>query len=223
MARTDSGGWWFLEQMHRDLRESIQIGAALAGVVAIAGCGGRTEGAPVDAPNAGSGGSAGHIQTAALSDLDAGPVSDAGSAPVPAPGPRPVPALESLPAEQLGCVGPTHDDGYHGQCCFTQRCYVPAPGAACSEDYWGRELLNVVPPGSGTCSCGPGGREPVSGPFAPNLSVPASLPEADVASPPEGSCCYVVGSIGCTGRPFVVNEAQRVADCAWRDDWGLFA
>jgi hypothetical protein len=38
---------------------------------------------------------------------------------------------------------------------------------------------------------------------------------------PEGTCCYLVGSIGCEGRPLVVAGAAIVAPVVPRDDWCL--
>jgi hypothetical protein len=36
---------------------------------------------------------------------------------------------------------------------------------------------------------------------------------------PEGTCCYLVGSIGCEGRPLLVDGAAIVAPLSRRGDW----
>jgi hypothetical protein len=119
------------------------------------------------------------------------------------------PALEPYALDDLGCLGPTLDGGYDGQCCVSALCYTPAEGAclAASE----RPPI-PLPLGSGTCSCpvGEGSNLTVRGPYAPN---PGGSPSQD------GTCCYLVGSIGCEGRPFVVAGAAIVAPLARRGDW----
>ena len=93
-------------------------------------------------------------------------------------------------------------------------CYTPDPGVACALDLNTTELHRLLPPGSGTCGCGLGSdRAPnVAGPFAPN--------PADDSARSEGSCCYVIGRIGCTGRPLIVQGALQLAPLTERADWG---
>jgi hypothetical protein len=61
--------------------------------------------------------------------------------------------------------------------------------------------------GSGSCLCGD---TPIQGPFAKN---PAHDPEM------AGTCCYVVSSITCEGRPLLVDGTPLVSEvtqrCAW--------
>ncbi|MFO0592968.1 MAG: hypothetical protein U0441_35835 [Polyangiaceae bacterium] len=93
------------------------------------------------------------------------------------------------------CVGPVYNDdfGYHGQCCYEEHCIQP-------DANWQCEAPNVapitdLPPGSGTCEC-----EMRQGPF--------------LNSDPNDSqkCCYLVGSIGCDGRPLMIEGEARLAD-----------
>ena len=102
-------------------------------------------------------------------------------------------ALGALP--ELTCVGPIYDGedfGYHGQCCFEVHCAAPVGNTCVSPD---QAALTNLPPGSGECEC-----DTRSGPFQ------NSDPEAaDV-------CCYLVGSIGCDGRPLMIEGAPRLAE-----------
>lgn len=106
-----------------------------------------------------------------------------------------VDTLEPLPALPL-CEGPTYTDpmgGYSGQCCYEVHCAAPTDDNLCvgpSE----ADLTNL-PPGSGTCECGSR-----SGPFA----------NADPAA--VEACCYLVGVIGCEGRPLMIAGEARLAD-----------
>ncbi len=190
----------FLERLRRELSEAIQIGAALASAVVLTGCQARADDVPHDDEDD--------------SDM-VGSSSDEPKMPADA---APAVALDPTPAGMLGCYGPIHDGGYYGQCCFTQRCHDPAEGEECDE-----LGLQVRPPGSGTCGCSVEERAALTGPFAPSPTVFPSAEEETYAPTSEGSCCYVVGSISCVGRPFVVSGAQRVAGPVWRSDWGLFA
>jgi hypothetical protein len=118
-------------------------------------------------------------------------------------------ALEPYPLDALGCFGPILDGGYKGQCCTTARCYTPDAGT-CVGPQAGPPI--PLPPGSGSCGCltTDDANSAVRGPYAPNSEGMAS---------PEGSCCYLVGSIGCEGRPLIVNERPVVAPLALRSDW----
>ena len=106
-------------------------------------------------------------------------------------------------------MGPTYDGGYAGQCCISAHCYTPDAGACLAAD---QRPPIPLPPGSGSCGCSPEGvgRSTLKGPYAPN---PDGMPF------PDGSCCYLVGAIGCEGRPLVVEGTAIVAPLAARDDW----
>ncbi|AUX36733.1 MULTISPECIES: hypothetical protein [Sorangium] len=102
------------------------------------------------------------------------------------------------------CVGPFHDGGYEGQCCYEVHCTAPVDGA-CPAASAAAPHLDGLPPGSGTCMCdgdGEGGAESIQGPYANRA-----------ASDP-ASCCYLVGAIGCEGRPLLVRGEPRVAPLA---------
>ena len=58
----------------------------------------------------------------------------------------------------------------------------------------------------------------IEGPFARNASHPD-----DSARDPAATCCYVIGTGDCFGRPFVVEGLARIAPLAARSDWNLFA
>ncbi len=142
----------FLEYFHRDLRESIGAGAALA-VLSLAGCGGEAT-LSTDDPNAtptdGSGGGGGSGGSAAEA--------------------TPHTALASLapyPSDGIGCFGPISDSLLYGpQCCFEARCYAPADGAGCATSFESAELAELRPPGSGSSGCQveDEGRPSMSGP-----------------------------------------------------------
>ena len=51
---------------------------------------------------------------------------------------------------------------------------------------------------------------PFEGPFADN---PAHVPTQP------GTCCYVVSSIGCDGRPLLVEGVRRISALTRRCDW----
>ncbi|WP_437588256.1 hypothetical protein [Sorangium sp. So ce1000] len=102
------------------------------------------------------------------------------------------------------CVGPFHDGGYYGQCCYKVHCTAPVNGACPAASEAAPHLENL-PPGSGTCTCsaeGEGAAGWIQGPYANRT-----------ASDP-ASCCYLVGSISCEGRPLLVRGEPRVAPLA---------
>ncbi|WP_437795147.1 hypothetical protein [Sorangium sp. So ce693] len=102
------------------------------------------------------------------------------------------------------CVGPFHDGGYYGQCCYEVHCTAPV-GGACPAATEAAPHLDDLPPGSGTCTCsaeGEGAAGWIQGPYANRT-----------ASDP-ASCCYLVGSISCEGRPLLVRGEPRVAPLA---------
>jgi hypothetical protein len=108
------------------------------------------------------------------------------------------------------CSGPSYGDGgqpsgYEGQCCVEPLCFTPESGECPAADKVGWQELPGFPPGSGSCGC-----SPVEGPFAPRA-------EHDASS--TGRCCYLVGSIGCEGRPLLVAGVPRVAGGTRRADW----
>jgi len=94
------------------------------------------------------------------------------------------------------CRGPYYDDGggFFGQCCDDVLCTTPVNGA-CPSTADARAVLTGLPPGSGSCEC-----EPLRGPYANT--------DADSAD----ACCYLVGSIGCEGRPLLVHGEARLAE-----------
>jgi hypothetical protein len=120
---------------------------------------------------------------------------------------------EEYSLELIGCGGENGGGfGFHGQCCYTALCYesvecLPADSLELPQK------LQGFPPGSGRCTCSLDGREIVSGPFSPN-------PE-DPKVPSSGNCCYVVGGIGCDGRPLMIDGMARVAPVVVRSDWGV--
>lgn len=115
--------------------------------------------------------------------------------------------------DDLGCAGPVHDGGYYGQCCVEALCYSPNAGACMvATDPLLPSTLSGFPPGSGSCSCSELGMAAVAGPYAPNPNNPDE---------PDGTCCYLVGSIACTGRPLCVEGEQVVAAVVRRSDWTL--
>lgn len=122
---------------------------------------------------------------------------------------------DEYPLELLGCGGENHGGGfgYHGQCCFKALCYESAECLPASSPELSQQLPNF-PPGSGRCTCTLPGREAISGPFSPNSEDP------DL---PEGNCCYVVGGIGCDGRPLMIDGTARVAPVVARSDWGAWS
>ncbi|WP_438016012.1 hypothetical protein WMF18_34975 [Sorangium sp. So ce315] len=116
------------------------------------------------------------------------------------------------------CVGPFHDGGYYGQCCYEVHCAAPVDGA-CPAVAEAKPHLQGLPPGSGSCMCdgdGEGGAGSIQGPYA----------NRDASDP--ASCCYLVGHIACEGRPLLVGGEPRVAPLsrapsAWsRTDWQRF-
>ena len=102
---------------------------------------------------------------------------------------------ELQPTPELTCVGPVYNDdfGYHGQCCYEVHCAAPDSNGVCATP--GNAQLSDLPPGSGTCEC-----SERSGPYA--NSDPAAAE----------ACCYLVGSIGCDGRPLMIGGEPRLAD-----------
>ncbi len=98
------------------------------------------------------------------------------------------------PTPETSCTGPVYNDdsGYSGQCCYEVHCAVPTEDGECVAPHYAE--LTDLPPGSGTCECATR-----LGPYLNN----------DASS--EEKCCYQVGSIGCAGRPLMVDGAPRLA------------
>jgi hypothetical protein len=112
--------------------------------------------------------------------------------------------IAQAPANTSECTGDAGFTGpYYGSCCTDLHCYTPTAGtcvaAASLSPHQQPELTPRLPPGSGTCMCGT-----TLGPFA---------------SADSTQCCYVVGSIGCTGRPLREGDAALVAAVVMRADW----
>jgi len=205
-----------LMQLGRELRESIHAGAALAALTLAAGCGGKdVAGTEVR--------TADHPSTTPV-NTPTTPTTEASDAATDASGVALSPDLphETYSLAQIGCFGPSHGGGYDGQCCFQAHCYTPEAGAAClGADSSALRTKIHLPIGSGDCGCSVAeqGREFLTGPFASN---PADESEGDAGGDQRsGSCCYVVGSISCTGRPFCVDGAWLVAEAVARADWLL--
>jgi hypothetical protein len=125
--------------------------------------------------------------------------------------------LQAYPLEPLGCRSTAMIDGFHGPCCVEAHCYTPEDGRACvAEPPLQTALYGLVPvpSGSGFCSCSlPDSTAQIAGPFAPN-------PEAEA---PADECCYLVGKVGCTGRPLTVAGQAVIAALVSRSDWAPFA
>jgi len=114
--------------------------------------------------------------------------------------------LSPYPVGALGCSGPEHDGGYYGQCCAEALCYTPDDGSECVASEAAPNKLGTFY-GSGSCLCG---AEPIRGPFAAN-------PAHDPAQ--AGTCCYVISSITCEGRPLLVDGAPLLSALTRRRDW----
>lgn len=115
--------------------------------------------------------------------------------------------LTPYPVGTLGCTGPEHDGGYYGQCCAEALCYTPDDGSECVGPDEAPQKLNTFY-GSGSCLCG----DAIQGPFAEN---PTHEPEKP------GTCCYVIASITCEGRPLLVDGAPILSALTGRCDWVL--
>ncbi|MEP7051970.1 MAG: hypothetical protein ABJB12_16515 [Pseudomonadota bacterium] len=101
--------------------------------------------------------------------------------------------LPALPADAVQCTGPDYDGGYHGQCCGEVKCLPPQSGKCASA-----ETAELGSYGSGACLCGDG----KTGPYARG-----------------SACCYVVHSIGCEGRPLLVEGDAVVSPLGLKSDW----
>lgn len=99
---------------------------------------------------------------------------------------------------------------YSGQCCVEPHCFTPETGECPPPNETTDSMLPGLPPGSGSCGCTPQGAEAVQGPFAPR-------DDEDLGE--SGSCCYLVASIGCVGRPLLVAGRARAATGRFRSDW----
>jgi hypothetical protein len=97
------------------------------------------------------------------------------------------------PTPDPTCYGPVLDGGYVGQCCDEVLCTAPVDGA-CPAAEGAAQHLTGLPPGSGRCMCGE-----IRGPYA------------NRAATDPASCCYLVGAIGCEGRPLLVDGEPRLA------------
>ena len=204
-----------LTQLGRELRESIHAGAALAALTLAAGCGGKDVASPEVR-------TADHSSTTTVDTM----TTDGTKAVTSTPEASDAATSPNLPQQtyslaQLGCFGPGYDGGYYGQCCFEAQCYTPEAGEACLGAEDGQALRSKIrlPLGSGDCGCNvpEQGREYLTGPFA---SYPADNSEGDAGGDPRsGSCCYVIGSISCTGRPFCVDGTLLLAEAVARADW----
>ncbi len=111
-------------------------------------------------------------------------------------------SLAQVPAASIRCFGDGNEP-FHGGCCTHVHCYTPTSDT-CVEPIEIAQRLGFTPRlpiGSGTCFCGQ-----TAGPFA--------QPDGGVAE-----CCYVVGTMGCSGRPLREDESTIVAPVVMRADW----
>lgn len=115
-------------------------------------------------------------------------------------------ALAQVPSGSIQCTGDAGTAGpFFGACCTNVHCYPPTDETCAAPNAIGphttMQFEPRLPPGSGTCMCGQ-----TQGPFAQ----------------PDGGqtqCCYVVGTIGCVGRPLRDDETAVVASVVSRSDW----
>jgi hypothetical protein len=121
------------------------------------------------------------------------------------------PVLPELPGPDGGypsCTG-TGTPGLSGPCCVSVHCIEsPDAGAGCpagaAVDY---HSLGYSGLGSGSCQCGGS----IEGPY--------STESAQGYSDTHGPCCYTIGVMGCTGRPFVISGKARLAALVRGEGW----
>jgi hypothetical protein len=187
------------------LEQALGSGATLA-LLSLPACGGSAmSGGTAGAPGASGAASAGEGGTNIAGGVSAG-VGGGSAAGAAGESSQP---LTPYPVSALGCTGPEHDGGYYGRCCAEALCYTPDDGSQCVPPAEAPQKLGTFY-GSGSCLCG--GEEPIQGPFAQN---PAHTPEQP------GTCCYVISSITCEGRPLLVDGAPIVSALTRRCDWLL--
>ncbi|WP_437277134.1 hypothetical protein WME90_38750 [Sorangium sp. So ce375] len=193
----------------RRILVASQWGASLA-VVCGSGCGTHVEsGASATSSEGGTSESSSSSSSpeGATSGVGSGSSSSGGATSAAGGGGEVDPPDASAPLDPYPdptCVGPFHDGGYYGQCCYEVHCTAPV-GGACPAASEAPPHIQDLPPGSGTCTCsadGEGGVGWIQGPYANRT-----------ASDP-ASCCYLVGSIACEGRPLLVRGEPRVAPLA---------
>ncbi len=191
--------------MNRLLKAS-QWGAVLAIGV---NCGGESDSDSSATGGTSSGGSStGGASTGGSSTGGAGATSTGGSSGTTADASVDSSTLPKVPyPTPAGCNGPHHEGGYWGQCCEKVGCMAATNGACPPADKLSSGSPKGYPAGSGSCSCGSAN----TGPFAPQ----------DPAT--EEACCYIFSSIGCDGRPLVVDGETRLAPLVARTDWARTA
>lgn len=112
--------------------------------------------------------------------------------------------LAQVPSGSLGCSGEA-EPGFHGRCCTQVHCYAPTSETCVEASALSSSVAPGITPrlpiGSGTCRCGQ-----TQGPFA--------QPDGGVTE-----CCYVVGTMGCSGRPLRDRGDSVVASVVVRSDW----
>jgi len=197
------------------LEQALGSGAALAllsvpacaGNAASAGAAGAPSGmagaASASQPGAGNPGASGSASAGRGGESEGGAAGESAAGAAGETGQ----ALVPYPIGSLGCSGPEHDGGYYGQCCAEALCYTPEDGSECAEPEDAPHRLGTFY-GSGSCLCG----DAIQGPFAAN---PAHEPEKP------GTCCYVIASITCEGRPLLVDGAPIFSVLTGRRDWVL--
>ena len=195
------------------LELALGSGAALA-VLSVPACGGSaaTGGTPEAAGSAGTstvthqptgGGASSTAGSPSIANAGQPTVSIAGAAGAAGDANQP---LDPYPTTGLGCSGPDYDGGYYGQCCAEALCYTPENGDDCVDPNDAPNKLGTFY-GSGSCLCGGTG---IEGPFAAN---PTHEPEKP------GTCCYVISSITCEGRPLLVDGSPLISALMQRCDW----
>lgn len=118
--------------------------------------------------------------------------------------------LSALPdVEYPSCSGRSYESEYYGQCCGEVRC-LETDGAQCPA-VGSAEVDELMPPGSGECSC--------SGPEDDFVEGPYAQPATATSTSGDGPCCYVVYEIGCEGRPLRDEHGLVLAPIVSRDDW----
>ena len=181
------------DQFFLELKRAIARGFTLAAVSVSLSCSGPS----IPPGDGGSGGGGGMVATGG---------GGGGTAVAPPPRDLDGGSLTQVPSGSIECTGDAGSVGpFFGSCCTDVYCYQPTTETCAGPNEIGAHTTMAfnpsLPPGSGTCMCGQ-----TQGPFAQ----------------PDGGdtrCCYVVGSIGCTGRPLREEERAVVAAVVVRSDW----
>src|SRR6187551_482965 len=186
------------------LEQALSSGAALA-LLSFPACGGSASAdAAAGASSAGTAGASGSANTNVAGASGAGTAGGSGAGTAGGTHQQ----LTPYPLSALGCTGPEYDGGFYGRCCAEALCYTPDDGADCVAPDAAPQKLGTFY-GSGSCLCGDDG---IQGPFAQN-------PTHETVK--AGSCCYVISSISCDGRPLLVDGTPLISALTRRCDWLL--